>query len=127
MSADGDGRVHGVFVAESLGPDAELRDLGILVDSVTRVRPEDAAPGQPGIWTMITFAAEESRADHLAEVFAKALRPGPWYIDFHSEATTYVVFAGKAFRYATGDAEGRGLVVNHARAVGVPEQQLDWR
>ena len=51
--------------------------------------------------------------------------PG-WYVDFHTAAETFVVFAGRIFRYATGDADGRAEAEAHARARGVPDAQIDW-
>ena len=53
-------------------------------------------------------------------------REGGWYCDFRTEAETFVVFAGRTFRYPRGDEAGRGAAVNYARSVGVPEEQLDW-
>ena len=38
----------------------------------------------------------------------------------------FVVFAERVFRYPHGDAAGRARAVEHGRALGVPEAQLDW-
>ena len=37
-----------------------------------------------------------------------------------------VVFPGRTFRYAKGDRTGRAAAVEHGRAIGGPEHQLDW-
>jgi hypothetical protein len=37
-----------------------------------------------------------------------------------------VVFSGRIFRYRRGDKSERAKVEEHARAVGVPDEQLDW-
>jgi hypothetical protein len=39
---------------------------------------------------------------------------------------TFVVFAGRIFRYPCGDASGRAEAAAYGRGVGVPEDQLDW-
>ncbi|MGW5364852.1 hypothetical protein [Actinopolymorpha pittospori] len=36
------------------------------------------------------------------------------------------VYAGRVFRYPRGDLAGRAAAADHGRAVGVPEEQLDW-
>jgi hypothetical protein len=51
---------------------------------------------------------------------------GGWYCDFRSIDETFVVLAGRAFRYLRGDAAGRAEAEAYGRAVGVPEAQLDW-
>ncbi|MGW4719154.1 hypothetical protein [Nocardia sp. NPDC004260] len=120
------GRLRGVFIIESFRPDAALPNLDIAVDAITRIRPASPGPEQPGIWTLVEFEAADAAAERLAATFAAALQPGPSYIDFHTADTTFVVFAGRVFRYAPGDAEARSLAVAHGREVGVSEDQLDW-
>jgi hypothetical protein len=51
---------------------------------------------------------------------------GGWYCDFRSETETFVVFAGRTFRYQRGDATGRAATATYASSVGVPAAQLDW-
>lgn len=120
------GRLRGVLVIESLRPVAELTDLAITVGTISRIRPEIRSAGQPATWTLIHFEADETAADGLAAVLADALEAGPWYVDFHTATTTYVVFSGRIFTYERGDSVGRDNVIAHARSVGVPEPQLDW-
>lgn len=120
------GRLRGVFIIENSGPDAALPNLNIVVDAITRIRPASAGPGQPGIWTLVEFEAADASAERLAAMFAAVLQPGPWYVDFHTAEKTFVVFAGRVFRYASDDTEARSLAAAHSRAVGVLEHQLDW-
>ena len=49
-----------------------------------------------------------------------------WYVDFHSGEETFVVFAGRVFRYPRGDRGARAEVEAYGRDRGVPESQLDW-
>jgi hypothetical protein len=39
---------------------------------------------------------------------------------------TFVVYAGRVFRYASGDKAARAGAEEYGRSVGVPEPQLDW-
>lgn len=119
------GRLRGVLIAESLRPDVKLVDLGIAVDAIARVRADSPAPGQPGVWTLINFEIADAAAEELAAKFSAGLRSGPWYVEFRGK-DTFVVFADKVFRYARGDTAGRSGAAAHGRAVGVPEEQLDW-
>ncbi|MFI7276139.1 hypothetical protein [Streptomyces sp. NPDC049879] len=106
---------------------AELNGVPLRVSRVRRVEAGDAAAGQPVGWTLLDFAADERDAARLADGLAAALSPtGGWYADFHTADETFVVFAGKVFRYPRGQEEGRRRVQEHGRAVGVPERQLDW-
>jgi hypothetical protein len=69
----------------------------------------------------------EERADLLAAALAEALLPEDgWYADFQSPQEHVVVFAGRIFRYRKGDLAARARAVDHGRAAGTPEHQLDW-
>ncbi|MEV4154875.1 hypothetical protein AB0J48_17795 [Nocardia salmonicida] len=122
-----DGRLHGVFIVEGLRPDAVLSDLDIVVRSIRRIAVDAPASDQPKIWTLIDFEGADAAGERLAELFARTLLPGPWYVDFHSAGTTFVTFAGCMFAYARGDVDGRARAAEYGRTVGVPESQLDWR
>jgi hypothetical protein len=39
---------------------------------------------------------------------------------------TWVVYAGRTFRYPRGDEKGRAAAVEYGRSVGVPETGLNW-
>ncbi|MET8653668.1 hypothetical protein [Nocardia aurea] len=120
------GRLRGVLVIESLRPVAELTDIAITVSTISRIRPEARSAGQPATWTLIHFEADETAAERLASALADTLEAGPWYVDFHTATTTYVVFAGQVFSYGRTERDGRADAIAHARAVGIPEPQLDW-
>jgi hypothetical protein len=119
--------VVGTLIAESLQVDAVIEGVQLAVTRIARVDAGDVAVGQPRMWTFIEFAAHEEDVDVLARSLERALRrEGGWYCDFRSETETFVVFAGRTFRYARGDGAGRADATSYARAVGVPEAQLDW-
>jgi hypothetical protein len=89
-----------VVIAESLRSDAQL-DCGLInIASVRRVAVEGAADGQPSIWTLLEFTADDAQAEALAGQLAAALNTsGAWYVDFHSDEQSFVVFAERIFRY----------------------------
>ena len=118
----------GVVIAESLRSDAQLDGEVFHVATVRRVVVEEPANGQPLVWTLLDFEADEAEAEALADQLAAALdATGAWYIDFHSADESFIVFAGKVVRYRRGDADGRRDAERHARSIGIPASQLDWR
>jgi hypothetical protein len=125
------GKVHamitGTLIAESLRVGAELGGVPLVVTKISRAAAGDVAVGQPELWTFIEFEAGEAGGGALAAAFSEVLdQPGGWYVDFRTPAETFVVFAGRIFRYPRGDASGRAEAAAYGRAVGVPEDQLDW-
>jgi hypothetical protein len=119
--------LEGVLVAESLRVGTELAGIPLQVSRIARVAVEHPAAGQPPRWTLLDFAADEADAERLAERLADSLAPaGGWYVNFHTTAEAFVVFAGAVFRYPRRQAEGRRRAMAYARSVGVPEPQLDW-
>jgi hypothetical protein len=123
--------VEGTLIAESLRVGAQVSGLPLTIRRITRVAPGNVSPeqlaaGLPERWTLLEFDLADERAPLLAAALADALDPVGWYVDFHSETETFVVFSGRVFRYPRGDAEGRARAVAHGRSVGVPEAQLDW-
>lgn len=119
--------IEGTLIAESMRVGAELGGVRLVVRSIRRASVVDAADGQPELWTLIEFEADEADAGALADAFARVLeKRGGWYTDFRTPAETFVVYAGQVFRYPRGDAMGRAEAQAHGRSVGVPEQQLDW-
>ena len=117
----------GTLIAESLQVDAVIDGVRLVVTKIARADVGDVAAGQPRTWTFIEFEVSDEDVDALARSLETALRrEGGWYCDFRTEAETFVVFAGRTFRYARGDAAGRADATNYGRSVGVPEAQLDW-
>lgn len=117
---------RGVLIAESLRADADLDQLDLSVDRIWRSDAGVEAAGQPLRWTLLRFSVPDDSAQALAERLAETLDVGGWYVDFSTAEETFVVYSGKVFRYPRGDVAGRAEAVDHGRAVGVPEEQLDW-
>jgi hypothetical protein len=119
--------IEGTLIAESLRVGTNLENLNLNVHKISRLRPGDTTAGQPEIWTLLDFEADEAEADELARAFADALDDQPsWYVDFRSLEETFVVFPGRIFRYPRGDDLGRAQATAHGRQLAVPESQLDW-
>jgi hypothetical protein len=137
--------LSGRLLAESLqvGKDLQVPDLTVVrigrhdVSSSTAppgkgdgsvdLDSAGASPSQPSVWTFVDFMAPEDRAVELAEALAHALVvEDGWYADFLVGSDHVVVFAGRIFRYRTGDVAGRQQAVDYGLAAGTPRHQLDW-
>ena len=119
--------VQASLIAESLRVGAAVEGVPLTVRKVSRADCGDEQAGQPGIWTFIDFEAPAVAAASLAQALSEVLDASlGWYCDFRSADETFVVFAGRVFRYPRGDRVARTSVENYARSVGVPEPQLDW-
>lgn len=120
----------GTLISESLKVGAAL-DLPLVVRRIERVAPdnisdEQRAAGLPSRWTLLFFEVADEEAPALAEALATMLDEPGWYVDFHTQEESFVVFAGAVLRYAKGDTEGRAEAEAHARALNVPDAQIDW-
>lgn len=119
--------LKGCLVAESLRVGSALDGIPLRVTRVWRGVAATATAEQPPVWTLMDFEVPVAEADRLATALAGCLAPtGGWYADFSTPTETFVVFAGRVFRYQRGDTAGRAAAQAHARSVGVPEPQLDW-
>jgi Lon protease-like protein len=119
--------ISGTLVSESLKVGAEISGVaGITLIGMRRIAIANASPNQPLRWTMIDFEAPDDQADALAAAFTEALDQPGWYVDFHTATDQYVVFSGRIFKYARGDAPGRAEAQAYALKLGVPEAQIDW-
>jgi hypothetical protein len=119
--------IVGGLIAESLRVGGVLDGVKLTVTRVSRADSGDVGAGQPATWTFIDFEAADADAVRLASALEDVLeRRGGWYCDFHSPTETFVVFAGRTFRYPRRDEAGRAAAAAYARSVGVPEAQLDW-
>jgi len=119
--------VRGSLIGESLRVGAALEDVHLTVRKVSRADCGAEQAGQPRTWTFIEFEAPTAAAASLAQALSDALDASlGWYCDFRSADETFVVFAGRVFRYARGDRVSRASAEEYARSVGVPEPQLDW-
>jgi hypothetical protein len=119
--------LSGTLLAESIRVDAELSVDGLTVTRIVRHDQPDEPPGMPAIWTLIEFRAEDDRAGELAQKLADVLiAEGGWFANFVVGDEHVVVFAGRVFRYRSGDAAGRAEAAQYGLSVGCPADQLDW-
>lgn len=118
--------IKGTLIAESFRVGAELGGVCLTTRNIRRLAAGDLSAGQPEIWTLIEFEAEDAEADALSSALAGVLDEPGWYADFRSPGETFVVYSGRIFRYPRGDSAGRAEAAAHGRALGVPEAQLDW-
>jgi hypothetical protein len=103
-----------------------LDGVPIVVDKLVRTDCGDVTVGQPLTWTFVEFHVDVDRLEMWAERPSQVLDDAVgWYCDFRSSEETFVVFAGRVFRYPRGDGEGRARAADYARSVGVPESQID--
>jgi hypothetical protein len=117
----------GTILAESIRVGAQLRIDGLIVTEISRHDMPDEPPGMPATWTVIEFEAADGRADELAGKLADVLiAEGGWYANFRVGADIVVVFAGKVFRYRSGDEAGRAEATRYGLLAGCPADQLDW-
>lgn len=119
--------IEGTLITESLRVGTNLENLNLTVRKISRYRVQGTMPGQPGIWTVLDFEADEAQAGELAATFADVLDDQPvWYVNFQSPTMSFVVFPGRIFRYPRGEAAGRADAQAYGRQFGIPEPQLDW-
>jgi len=118
--------VKGILLAESLRVGASL-EIPLTVHKIYRTEAGEVDLGQPRAWTFIEFEADDQASEALARALSDVLEAKlGWYCDFRSDEETFVVFAGRIFRYSRGDREARSEAEAYARSVGVPTSQLDW-
>lgn len=119
--------IEGTLIAESLRVGTELGGVRLVARKIRRAPAGDVSAGQPELWTLIEFEADEQDAEVLAGALAEVLeQQNGWYTDFRTPDETFVVFSGRIFRYPRGDGPGRAEAAAYGRSVGVPEPQLDW-
>lgn len=119
--------LSGTLLAESIRVGAELNLDGLVVTKIFRRDISGEPSGMPGTWTFIEFQAEDNRADEVAQTLSEILiAGGGWYADFGVGDPHVVVFAGRVFRYRTGDEAGRAEATEYGLSVGCPADQLDW-
>ncbi len=106
---------------------ARLDGLPMTLIKIERYPVRSASPEQPSVWTTVEFEFPEQDAGRLADALAGVLEAeGGWYSHFNVGGETFVVYAGRVFRYRSGDTAGRAEAEEYGRSVGVPEPQLDW-
>jgi hypothetical protein len=119
--------IEGTLIAESIRVGSEIDGVRLVARKIRRAAAGDVSVGQPELWTLIEFEADERDVGVLADALANVLdqRHG-WYADFRTPDETFVVWSGRVFRYPRGDSSGRAEAADYGRSVGVPEPQLDW-
>lgn len=119
--------VSGYVLVEGMRPDARLEGLPLTLMKIERYPVGNATPDQPSVWTTVVFEFPEESSDRVASGLAAVLNEhGGWYSHFNVNGETFVIFAGRIFRYPSGDKPGRAEAAAYGRTVGVPESQLDW-
>jgi hypothetical protein len=116
--------LQGLILKES------LEDTGVL-DLVHITRTEtwqvsNATEHQPATWTALSFEADESQADSLAEQLSRSLKAQGWYVNASTTTHVYVIFPGKVFKYGKGDTAQRETAKRYGQSLNIPESQLDW-
>jgi hypothetical protein len=120
--------ISGTLIAESLKTGVSLEGVPLMIDKIVRAEVGDVEAGQPLTWTFIEFQLDLDHVDAWVDSLREVLdERGGWYCDFRSSDETFVAFAGTVFRYPRGDAAGRARASDHARSIGVPVAQIDWR
>jgi hypothetical protein len=118
--------IDGTLIMESLRAGTDLRGLNLTVRQISKYRASGTTAGQPDVWTVLEFGAEEGDGPALAEAFAGVLDQPAWYVNFQSPTESFIVYPGRIFRYPRGDAAGRAEAQDYGRKAGIPEPQLDW-
>jgi hypothetical protein len=99
--------IEGTLIAESIRVGAQLDGVRLVTRKIRRSPQGDVSAGQPELWTLIEFEAEEPDAEVLAGALATVLdAQHGWYADFRTPDETFVVYSGRVFRYPRGDSVG---------------------
>jgi hypothetical protein len=116
--------VNGLLIKESLA-DIHVLEL-VHINKTESWQVNNPAAYQPAMWTALSFEAEDSQADAIAEKLSQALKLQGWYINASTAMHVYVLFPSKVFKYRRGDSIQRDEAKRYGRSVGIPESQLDW-
>jgi hypothetical protein len=117
----------GYVLVESMRPGTRLEGLPLTLRKIERYPVRTATQEQPSVWTTVEFDFPGEEAGHLAETLAGVLdEHGGWYSHFNVNGETFVIYAGRVFRYSSGDKAARAEAEEYGRSIGVPEAQLDW-
>jgi hypothetical protein len=116
--------VNGLLLKESL---ADIKVLELVHIAKTESwQVTNATRYQPAVWTALSFEAEDSQADVIANKLSQALKLRGWYITASTATNDYVLFPCKVFKYRKGDGQQRAEAKRYGRSFGIPESQLDW-
>jgi len=119
--------VKGYILIEGIRVGARLEGLALRLLKIERYDMETATPEQPPVSTTVEFEFGEGDAERVATALSEVIsEKGGWYTNFTLQDETFVIFAGRVFRYRHDDHAGRAEVAAYGRSVGVPDAQLDW-
>jgi hypothetical protein len=114
-------------LVESMKLGTRLAGLPFTLRMIERSPVRNPAPDQPSVWTVVEFDFPDEEAGRLADALAGVLdKHGGWYSNFSVNGETFVIYADRVFRYASGDEAARSEAQDYGRSAGVPEHQLDW-
>jgi len=117
----------GYVLVESMRTGARLEGLPLTLRRIERSPVSNPAPDQPSAWTAVEFEFPDEEAGRLADALAAVLdEHGGWYSNFSANGETFVIYADRVFRYASGDKTARAEAQEYGRSAGVPDHQLDW-
>jgi len=86
--------IQGSVILESLQVGTRLSGLNLRVREIYRFRQENPGPGQPGLWGVLEWEADEADAAEIATAFSEVLDQPGWYVDFRSDRETFVCSRG---------------------------------
>jgi hypothetical protein len=116
----------GYIIAESIRPGSRLEGFPVTLTRIERYTVDNGTDEQPSAWTIIHFDFPEDHAERLANALADVLDEAGWYTNFDVDGDTVVIFPRHVKRYRRGDQAARAAAEQHARALGIPQAQLDW-
>ena len=109
---------EGLLLKESLRDASVLASLHVIKTETWQVA--NAAPGQPPVWTALSFEEPADEADATAAALSRALKAEGWYVNGHTDTHAYVIFAGKVFKYPRGDLARRAAAREYGLLAGTP-------
>jgi hypothetical protein len=87
---------------------ARLEGIPLTLTKIGRYPVLNSGPDQPPIWTTVEFTFPEEDAERVAQALSQVLdEHGGWYSHFNVAGESFVIYAGRIFRYASGDEAGR--------------------
>jgi len=116
----------GLILKESLANTDVLHDERITIskEDVWKVSSR-AVEWQPKEWTAIYVEGADKDLGSIATAISCSILE-KWYANLSDSTTEYVIFRKKIFAYKKGDKKIKHEAKNYAKAIGVPEHQLDW-
>ncbi len=109
---------EGILIKESLADEALIDHL-----HVHKIELWNTG-GNPKYWTVLHFTAADI---HFPELASNAITTKDnWFVDFKAGNTKYVVFHHRILQYTIGDKAQKQAVYDQCRALGIPDEQMQW-